>query len=229
MSKVWAVVRAVQASRLERRLRFLAVTLATFASDDGTNVRPGIRRLMQALGLKRSAVRAGLKELMDQDHQILIPTGFHHHTRVYRFDLARLATYEPSPAAAKPTKQSTRLDSSTVQPAGIKSPAPWRQQSSALASTVRHAGVIDLHDQQDHQEGTGADAPAPPFHVYAAIAGKALAAALAEGDGSDANTAEHMRLLEAQQGIPHNPDMDQKALRAARNVQERHAKPGGRY
>jgi hypothetical protein len=58
------MMQAVHESRIEARLRYLAQTLAFFASDDSRNIFPGVRLLMTAMGLSESTVRAGLAELL---------------------------------------------------------------------------------------------------------------------------------------------------------------------
>jgi hypothetical protein len=94
----WTVVRAVYESRLETKLRFLAVTLAWHAHDDGREIRPGIERLARALGIHARAVKYGLREL--RDRQLLVRDGRSGSVRRYRLDLERLATYTPAEASS---------------------------------------------------------------------------------------------------------------------------------
>jgi hypothetical protein len=56
-------MQAVYSSNLERPLRFLAVTLAWFADDDGRRVYPGVERLAEMLGCRERQVRSGLDRL----------------------------------------------------------------------------------------------------------------------------------------------------------------------
>jgi hypothetical protein len=86
--------RAVNTSRLEPSLRHIAQTLAVYADEHGANIRPGLRTVAQALGRQKRQVYRGLKALVDR--QILIRTGYHHRTRCYRLDLARLAAFQPN-------------------------------------------------------------------------------------------------------------------------------------
>ena len=89
----YTVINAVHASKIESRLRHLAQTLAHFAHDDGTSIDPGVKSLMKAMGVADSTVRAGLRAL--QQSGVLLKVGTRLHTAEFKFNLERLATYEP--------------------------------------------------------------------------------------------------------------------------------------
>jgi hypothetical protein len=89
----YPVINAVHASKIESRLRHLAQTLGHFAHDDGTSIYPGVRPLMQAMGVAESTVRARLHELLLT--KVLETDGYERHTRRFKFNLERLATNEP--------------------------------------------------------------------------------------------------------------------------------------
>jgi hypothetical protein len=86
------MIEAVHASKIERAYRFLAVTLAFYADDNGENIFPRADRLAAALGVTESRVRHGLQALVER--QVIQYDGFHGHTRRFRFNLDRLACYD---------------------------------------------------------------------------------------------------------------------------------------
>lgn len=178
----WQIIKAVHESRIEPRLRFLAATLAFHAHDDGTTIHPGISLLTQALGVSESGVREGLQALVNS--QVLVRDGYHRHTRQFRFDLERLASYRPAAvsraawrATLKPNRATLRhgvgLDDdqpyamakgseSITLRHGVANPTPRRSEPYAMAATTLRHGVahIERQERQERQEQTGADAPA---------------------------------------------------------------------
>jgi len=180
------VIHAVHASRIEPRLRFLASTLALYATDDGQDIYPGIATLMTATGLAESTIREGLQALVNS--QLLVRDGFHGHTRRFRFDLERLAAYVPADQTRTEWREARQpyatAEGSNAQPNsrtlrhggglegtnghgtlrdGVPNPTPWRTEPYATADlTLRHGVVhIESQESQESQEReTGAAAPA---------------------------------------------------------------------
>ena len=111
------MLNAVHDSRIEPRLRHLAVELAIYADDDGREIYPGIQRLMRALGMAERGVRAALRLLITSG--VLDRDGYQGHARRYRFNLEHLARYEPPARQAKqpctPVQGSKRLTCTPVQ------------------------------------------------------------------------------------------------------------------
>ena len=169
------MILAVHNSRIEPRLRHLAATLAFFAHDDGSEVRPGMRTLTKALGVSASVVYEGLQALVES--HVIKRDGLHGHTRRFKFDLERLANYEPATdrtrevwreTVVRPRSQpyavaegpAARSIPETLRRGGVNG-TPWRRKPSAVADlTLRRGGPDpnDLKDRHDHKY-TGADAP----------------------------------------------------------------------
>ena len=163
---------AVHASRLERRLRHLASTLAFYASDDGGDIYPGIATLMAATGRDKRTIREGLQALVNS--QLLIREGLQGHTRRYRFDLDRLAAYTPAQptrlawrqahkgcATAHPSSLPRVRHGAPLQPDSEPAKgAPFSPQGCAAAPLrVRRFARTDSQYSQE-QDLTGAAAPA---------------------------------------------------------------------
>jgi hypothetical protein len=104
-------MRRVFNSRLERRLRFLALTLAWFSNDDGERCFPSVATLAQMIGCQERQVREDLDRLRRLGVVIVTsaavegkhgarPAGGKGRSTVYRFDLERLErlgqTMQPS-------------------------------------------------------------------------------------------------------------------------------------
>ena len=154
------VILAVHASRIERRLRPLAQTLAVFANEDGGEIWPGVRTLMQALGLEERAVRAALQALVDIG--VLERNGFKRHTRRFRFNLARLASYEPtadrSGAARRDAARRREATRQTTKPARRPTRfAKRRRPFEKPCTTVQGSGAESVTETLH----AGAANPAP--------------------------------------------------------------------
>lgn len=153
------VMKAVYASRLEHRLRLLAVTLASFSpNDDGGEIYPGVTRLMQMLDMEKRAVRAQLHQLIARG--VLLRDGYRGHARCYRYDLDRLASYEPrqldSGARVHGGAPLRVHDGAPIETA--KGAQPCRQGCTPVPLRV-HARALDPKDPKDLRKRTGADAP----------------------------------------------------------------------
>lgn len=68
-------MKRVYASHLEHSLRFLAITLAWFANDDGSRVFPSVETLSDYLGVSDRQVRAGLSRLRDLEVLLVEQSG----------------------------------------------------------------------------------------------------------------------------------------------------------
>jgi hypothetical protein len=149
------VIAAVYQSRLERGVRPLAATLAFFANDDGCEIRPGVKRLMQALGRTERTVREGLQVLVETG--VLVRDGYARHTRRFKFDLDRLATYSPSTptrAARRATREPCAVPQGSKRETlrrGAGNPAPFRREPCAVApETLRRSAAQVLGTSTDH-------------------------------------------------------------------------------
>jgi hypothetical protein len=230
------MILAVHESRLPRRLRHLAQTLAVFANDAGGDIYPGMDTLAQALGTHHhSAIYAQLRDL--QEIGVLHRDGYRRHTRRFKFDVERLSGYVPETELSR-EKPSTLVEGSEARSGGLtlhrrtlNPPAPHTQPSTSTHLTL-HAGAPDLKDLQEDQDQTAAAAagrsqtpktPSPddvPFRVYAAMFSKALELAAQEGDPSHGNEDEHFKRLCVQQHRPCDRSIVQRAGDAARAARD---------
>jgi len=159
------VIAAVHASRIGPRLRPIAQTLAIFANDDGGDIWPGVRTLMQALGLGERAIRDQLQALIDDG--LLQPDGFRGHTRRYRFNLERLAHHLPREVKAarreaamrreaRPEIKAARRRATGSGARSVSEPCTVVQGSESVNPARRCRVPTDLTLQR------GADKHAPP-------------------------------------------------------------------
>jgi hypothetical protein len=140
------LIDAVYASRIEPRLRFLASVLAKYGNDDGQDIYPGPVQLMTATGQEENTIREGLQALVDSG--VLVRDGFHGHTRRFRFDLDRLASYEPSVttraawrANHKPSRNGKPSRPTLRHGGGLKDSQPYAMAEGSDAATLRHGGA----------------------------------------------------------------------------------------
>jgi hypothetical protein len=171
------MIELVYKSKIERAYRFLAVTLAFYADENGENVYPGAARLATHLGLSEMRVRHGLLALVRR--RVIQEDGFHGHTRRFRFDLEQLARYDPAQARRGDTGDAVGVTPvtreaqpccrqqgytgesgvETLLPAATNPAAGDRQPCYPQPRTLLPAAGTDLQDLQDLQDLTGADAP----------------------------------------------------------------------
>jgi hypothetical protein len=134
------IVKAVYLSEIPRSLRFLAVTLATFADVDGGSVYPSVDTLMAMMRRKERVIREGLAELrhlgfivvesgtrLDHDSGAVLPKGGQGQTTRYRFELTAPV---PLTQEGNTPRQPSREGCTPVQGSG-NVPGTERVRSSA--------------------------------------------------------------------------------------------------
>jgi hypothetical protein len=112
-------IKAVRASRLEPRLRSLALVLASYAHSKTGRIFPGIQRIAQDLGVKESQAYDLLRDL--RATQVVQRIGCHHRTRCFTYDYTQLAAYQP--AGAKPNRSRSAAATPSL-PAHVTSSPP---------------------------------------------------------------------------------------------------------
>ena len=240
------VVDAVLASPLDRRLRFLAVVLATYADDEGGSVYPGVKRLAGQLGTQPRAVRDGLRQLrrlevlavesrMVKVYGQLCPAGGRGvcPTR-YRFQLDVLAALSPPVPrkrrkvhGAAPFLPSITGQNDAADGAERCSPTPEKVQPDVGKGAAQDTRSVMIRPDPSGRE-TGGSAPVPPFKVYAAIATAAIARSHHEDQSEDRGTVTAwFKQLCAEQGKPYDARIAQKAIDAAFAARQKTAARNG--
>lgn len=137
----WKVIELIHLSKIDPRLRHLAQTLAIFANDDGREIRPGVAKLKQAMGVEEAAVYEGLRKLLQ--YGLLERDGYHRHTRRFKFNLGAVGAYEPS-------AERTR--------AGLRDAARRREANKKIKAEAEPSTIV---------QGSESDLPAQTLHVGA--------------------------------------------------------------
>ena len=171
---------------------------------------------------------------------VIVYDGFHGHTRQFRFDLDRLANYIPE--ASKPDRTSAKprpqpcipvqgYHPDSVAPTlhpGATNPAPLCHQPCTPVPVTLHAGAsTEYQEHQEHQELTGAGAPAlthpetkpddqdgEPSSLVE-LADAALGCACRERNDSHENVVAHLQRLAAKRQEPCDQAMAHQAVDAA--------------
>jgi hypothetical protein len=200
---------------------------------------------MKAMGLEESAVRANLAKLLatgvlvkdgyyrhtrrfrfdlERLSTYAPPPGRTHAAR--QEAARRREARNKAPQTYTTVQGSERLRTARTLHGGAANPTrPWRQPYTVVESNLHRSGP-DLQDLQDQQDLTAADAAepirdegtednSPAFRVYAATATAAIDCAKREGDGSQGNVIEHFKRLCAEQRLPYDRVIVQKATDAA--------------
>lgn len=101
--------RIVRRASMPGSAKFLALTLATYASKDGTRVLPGEQRLARVMGVAPRTIERGFKWLRENEFVTLTKKGNRHQGRVneYRLtvpsDVLERLTLDPDERDVYPT------------------------------------------------------------------------------------------------------------------------------
>ena len=148
--------RAVLQSTIRPDLRFLAMVLALYADDDGTNIFPALKTLADNLGTTESSVKRKRRALVDAGVLTKDGGGFRGRTARYRFNLARLGEKE---RARAPLSDDARHEVKEATPAPLSEKgaypcAPFSTERSALATEKGRVGAPILPRTTNEEETT---------------------------------------------------------------------------
>ena len=207
-------------------------TLMTALGQEERTVRAGLQDLLATDVLVRDGYHRHTRRFRFDLERLSRYDPPPEHTRAAKREAARRRERERAAqrletASANPGETCTTVQGSgsvSTLHSGAGNPAlPCRQPCTVVPATL-HSAAPDLQDQQDHHELTDVDTSAhtndegtdePPFRVYAAIATAAIACARQDGDSSDGNVVEHFKRLCAEQQLPYDHSIVQKAVDAA--------------
>jgi hypothetical protein len=212
----------------ESTLKGLALLLATWANKDSGEAFPSVETLAWFLGVKDRTVQRGIRILCASGVLIELERGGRSRrpnsgrASRYRLCKERLVSLACDPPRGREGDSPVTL---CGRGKGDRADAIGRHDGRERVTALSRKGdasvTRSVRDLSGDLSGelTGADAPAPPFKVYVAIAKKAWRHARTDGDDSVSNVKAWFMHLCAEEGLPYDdPDLCRRAIDAAIHV-----------